>query len=49
MGCSAQREIYSNPSLPQEMRKTPNKQPKLTLKATRKRKKIPKLVEGKKS
>ena len=50
MGCGAKREIYSNSSLPQEMRKTSNEQSNLTLKATRKRKtKIPKLVEGKKS
>ena len=49
MGFSAKENVHNNTSLPQEMRKTPNKQPKLTLKATRKRKKIPKLVEGKKS
>ena len=36
--------------LSHEARKTSNEQPNLTLKATRKRKtKIPKLVEGKKS
>ena len=31
------REIYSNKILPQETRKITNKQPKLTLKATRER------------
>ena len=59
MGCSkgsVKREFYSNISLPQESRKTLNKQSNLTPKATRKRakknqpnKKTPKLVEGKKS
>ena len=57
MGCSkgsVKREVYSNTSLPQESRKTLNKQSNLTPKATRKRaktdkqKKTPKLVEGKK-
>ena len=40
MGCpktSAMREVYSNMSLPQETRKTSNKQPNLTPKSTRKR------------
>ena len=60
MGCSkgsVKREVYSNTSLPQESRKTLNKQSNLTPKATGKRraknkqtnKKPPKLVEGKKS
>ena len=34
---SPKREVYSNTSLPQEMRKISNKQPKLTPKATRER------------
>ena len=40
MGCSkgsVKREVYSNTSLPQESRKTLNKQSNLTPKATRKR------------
>ena len=40
MGCtksSAKREFHTNTSLPQEIRKTLNKQPKLTPKVTRKR------------
>ena len=45
---SAKREVHSNTSLLQETRVTSNKQPIHTLKATRKRR-IPKLVEGKKS
>ena len=50
----AKRELYSNTSLPQEMRETSNKQPNFTPKVTRKRrtattKKPPKLTEGKKS
>ena len=48
---SPKREVYSNTILPQETRKTLNRQPKLTPKTTGKRisKKTPKLVEGKKS
>ena len=41
MGCNksiSKREIYSNPSLPQEIRTISNKQPKFTLKETRRRK-----------
>ena len=34
---SSNGEVCSNKSLPEKMRKTPNKQPKLTPKATRKR------------
>ena len=34
---SFKKEVYSNTSLPQETRKIPNKQPKLTAKTTRKR------------
>jgi len=54
MGCpktSAMREVYSNMSLPQETRKTSNKQPNLTPKSTRKRRRRKKktIVEGKKS
>ena len=52
MGCSkrsSKREVYT--ILPQETRKTSNKQPNFTSKTTGKRrtKKPPKLVEGKKS
>ena len=44
------REVYSNTILPQETRKTSNRQPNLTPKTTGKRrtKNPPKLVEGKK-
>ena len=35
------REVHSNTSLPQERRKTSNKQPNFTPKATRKRKEQP--------
>ena len=52
MGCSkgsSKREVYSNTILPQETRKTLNRQPNFTPKATRKRRKKPsKLVQGKK-
>ena len=34
---SSNGEVCSNKSLPEKMRKTPNKQPKLIPKATRKR------------
>ena len=48
---SPKREVYSNTILPQETRKTLNRQPKLTPKTTGKRrtKITQKLVEGKKS
>ena len=51
MGCSkssSKKEVYSNRILPQE---TLNRQPNFTPKTTgkKKNKKIPKLVEGKKS
>ena len=54
MGCSksnSKREVYSNIILPQETRKTSNRQPNFTPKATgkRRRRKKKKLVEGKKS
>ena len=54
MGCSkssSKREAYSNAILPQETRKTSNRQPNFTPKTTGKRrtKKPPKLVEGNKS
>ena len=54
MGCSKsgfKKEVYSNKILPQETRKTLNRQPNFTPKTTgkRRRKKPPKLVEGKKS
>ena len=57
MGCSkstSKREFYSNTILPQETRKTSNRQPSCTFKTTGKRtttttkKNPPKLVEGKK-
>ena len=48
---SSRREVYSNTILPQETRKTLNRQPNFTPKTTGKRrtKKNPKLVERKKS
>ena len=46
---SAKREIHSNISLPQETRETSHKQPNFTSKATRNKRRTPKLVEGKKS
>ena len=53
MGCrksSSKKEVYSNTILPQETRKTLNKQLNFTPKTTgKKKKKTPKLVEGKKS
>ena len=54
MGCSksnSKREVYNNIILPQETRKTSNRQPNFTPKTTGKRrtKKPQKLVEGKKS
>ena len=54
MGCSkssSKREVYSNTILPQETRETSNRQPDFTPKTTGKRRKIklPKLAEGKKS
>ena len=56
MGCSkssSKREVYSNTILPQETRKSLNRQPKFTPKTTGKRGKWPqnppKLAEGKKS
>ena len=54
MGCSkssAEKEVYSNTSLPQETRETSNKQPNFTPKATRniraKKKKNPKVSRWK--
>ena len=55
MGCtksSSKREVYSNKILLQETRNISNKQPNLTPKAIRQRRrttKNPKLAEGKKS
>ena len=54
MGCSKsspKREVESNTILPQEARKTLNRQPDFTPKTTvkKKNKKPPKLVEGNKS
>ena len=55
MGCSkssSKREVYSNTILPQETRKTSNRQPNFTLKQLEKevqKKKNTKLVEEKKS
>ena len=46
----AAKAVYSNTILPQETRKTLNRQPNFTPKTTGKRRtKTPKLVEGKKS
>ena len=59
MGCSknsSKREVYDNTILPQETRKTSNRQPNFTPKTTGKRRRTtdlppppPKLAEGKKS
>ena len=54
MGCSkssSKKKLYSNTILPQETRKTSNRQPNFTLKTTgkKKNKKSPKLAEGNKS
>ena len=48
---SSKKEVYSNTILPQERRKTSNRQPNFTPKRTEKRrtKNPPKLEEGKKS
>ena len=46
---SSKREVYSNTTLPQETRKTLNRQPNFTPKATGKRRTKKNLVEGKKS
>ena len=51
---SSKREVYNNTILPQETRKTSNRQPQLTPKTTDKeeqqqQQKQPKLVHGKKS
>ena len=49
---SSKRAVYSNTILPQETRKTSNRQPNFTPKTTAKRrrtKKTPKLVEENKS
>ena len=47
----SKREVYSNTILPQETRKTSNRQPNFTPKTTGKRRRTTtkKLVEGKKS
>ena len=50
MGCSessSKREVYSNTILPQETRKTSNRQPNWHLKQLEKEQKPYKLVEGK--
>ena len=50
MGCSkssSKREVYSNTILPQKMRKTSNRQPNFTPKATGKRTKNPKVSRRK--
>ena len=53
MGCSkssSKREVYSNTFLPQETRKTLNRQPNFTPKTTvKKKKEQKKLAKGKKS
>ena len=52
MGCSkssSKKEVYSNTILPQETRKTLNRQPNFTPKTgKRRRKKFPKLVQERK-
>ena len=51
MGCSKsglKRKVYSDTILPQETRKTLNRQPNFTPKTGKRIKKTPKLVEGKK-
>ena len=47
----SKKEVYRNTILPQETRKTLTRQPNFTPKTTgkKKNKKLPKLVEGKKS
>ena len=50
MGCStssSKREVYSNTILPQEIRKTLNRQPNFTPKTTGKRTKAPKISRRK--
>ena len=50
MGCSkssSKREVYSNTILPQETRKTLNRQPNFTPKTTGKRTKSPKISRRK--
>ena len=54
MGCnrsSSKKKVYSNTILPQETRKTSNRQPNFTPKTTgkKKNKNSPKLAEGSKS
>ena len=54
MGCnrsSSKKKVYSNTILPQETRKTSNRQPNFTPKTTLEKEepKTPKLIEGKKS
>ena len=54
MGCnrsSSKKKVYSNTILPQETRKTSNRQPNFTPKTTgkKKNKNSPKLAEGNKS
>ena len=46
---SSKREVYDNTILPQETRKTWNRQPNFTPKTTEEKRKAPKLVEGKKA
>ena len=45
---SFKRKVYSNTILPQETRKTWNRQPNFTPKTTEEKRKAPKLVEVKK-
>ena len=52
MGCSkssSKKEVYSNTILPQEIRKTSNRQPNFTPKQLEKEEQEKKLVEGKES
>ena len=52
MECSKsgpKKKVYSNRILPQETRKTSNRQPNITPKTTEKKNKPPKFIEGRKS
>ena len=46
---SAKRKVHNNISLPQKTRETSNKEPKITCKAIRKRRKHPKVSRSKES
>ena len=46
---SSKREVYSSTTLPQETRKTSNRQPNFTPNTTKKEQKPSRLIEGNKS